>query len=90
MSLNEICLLNDSFPPVIDGVANTVVNYARVIKENGYDVSVVTPECPGCDDSGFDYPVIRYPSIDLRDTIGYTAGNPFRHTNSCRTETAQY
>ena len=77
MSLNEICLLNDSFPPVIDGVANTVVNYARVIKENGYDVSVVTPECPGCDDSGFDYPVIRYPSIDLRDTIGYTAGNPF-------------
>ena len=23
-----ICLLNDSFPPLIDGVANAVVNYA--------------------------------------------------------------
>ena len=25
----SISLLNDSFPPLIDGVANTVVNYAR-------------------------------------------------------------
>ena len=25
----SICLLNDSFPPLIDGVANTVVNYAQ-------------------------------------------------------------
>ena len=24
-----ICLLNDSFPPLIDGVANAVVNYAQ-------------------------------------------------------------
>ena len=76
-NLNEICLLNDSFPPTIDGVANTVVNYARVITDEGYKTSVVTPECPGSDDSAFPYPVVRYPSIDLRGTIGYTAGNPF-------------
>ena len=25
----SICLLNDSFPPLIDGVAITVVNYAQ-------------------------------------------------------------
>ena len=25
----SISLLNDSFPPLIDGVANTVVNYVR-------------------------------------------------------------
>ena len=24
----KVCLLNDSFPPVIDGVSNAVVNYA--------------------------------------------------------------
>lgn len=27
----EILLLNDSFPPLIDGVANAVLNYARVL-----------------------------------------------------------
>ena len=24
-----VCLMNDSFPPLIDGVANAVVNYAQ-------------------------------------------------------------
>ena len=34
-----ICLLNDSFPPIIDGVANVVVNYARHIQEScGHDL----------------------------------------------------
>ena len=30
-----ICLLNDSFPPLIDGVANAVVNYAQRLTERG-------------------------------------------------------
>lgn len=77
MTAKEICLLNDSFPPLIDGVANAVVNYARYLPSSGWDVSVVTPENPDAEDSGFPYPVIRYPAIDLRKTIGYTAGNPF-------------
>lgn len=77
MDNREICLLNDSFPPEIDGVANAVVNYARVISASGGKVSVVTPQFPGADDRGWNYPVIRYPSLDLRDTLGYTAGNPF-------------
>jgi 1,2-diacylglycerol 3-alpha-glucosyltransferase len=75
--INEVCLLNDSFPPLIDGVTNAVVNYARVIKNSGYGVSVVVPDIDNKDDSVFDYPVIRYPSIDLRNKIGYTVGNPF-------------
>ncbi len=75
--INEVCLLNDSFPPLIDGVTNAVVNYARVIKNSGYGVSVVVPDIDNKDDSVFDYPVIRYPSIDLRKQIGYTVGNPF-------------
>ncbi|MBR2780820.1 MAG: glycosyltransferase, partial [Eubacteriaceae bacterium] len=77
MNRKEICLLNDSFPPIIDGVANAVTNYARYVPSSGWDVSVVTPENPDADDSPFDYPVIRYPAVDLRKTIGYTAGNPF-------------
>ena len=31
MDKRTICLLNDSFPPEIDGVANAVVNYAKNI-----------------------------------------------------------
>ena len=27
----NVCLLNDSVPPVIDGVANAVVNYGEII-----------------------------------------------------------
>ena len=73
----KVCLLNDSFPPVIDGVANAVVNYAEIIKAKGGTSLVVTPEYPGADDSGFDFPVLRYPGIDTRKIIGYVAGYPF-------------
>ncbi|MDO4622778.1 MAG: glycosyltransferase [Eubacteriales bacterium] len=77
MEFKEICLLNDSFPPIIDGVANVVVNYAREIEASGHSVSVVTPQHPEADDSQWSFPVVRYPSLDLRENIGYMAGNPF-------------
>ena len=76
----NICLMNDSFPPIIDGVANAVVNYARRISERGEKAFVVTPEYPGADDSGFGFPVYRYPGIDVRKTMGYMAGYPFSPT----------
>ena len=41
---HSICLLNDSFPPLIDGVANTVVNYARELTKLGDRAIVVTPD----------------------------------------------
>ncbi len=72
-----VCLLNDSFPPLIDGVANAVVSYSRCLPEQGFDPVVVTPAYPGADDSAFSHPVIRYPSIDLRSWMGYLAGIPF-------------
>ena len=43
----KVCLFNDSFPPVIDGVANTVMNYARILTESGKaEVLVGTPRYP--------------------------------------------
>lgn len=72
-----ICLLNDSFPPLIDGVANAVCNYAKEIVNDGSRAMVLTPAHPQADDSAFPYPVIRYPSIDLRRKTGYMAGIPF-------------
>ncbi|MBQ6583424.1 MAG: glycosyltransferase [Mogibacterium sp.] len=74
---HNICLLNDSFLPIIDGVANAVVNYAKNIERSHGHSLVVTPDVPGADDSGYPFPVIRYPSIDVRKQLGYVAGYPF-------------
>lgn len=74
----NVLLLNDSFPPLIDGVANTVVNYARNLPEYGFCPTVITPDHPEAEDKVFPFEVVRYPSIDLRNrTGGYMAGLPF-------------
>ena len=72
-----VLLLNDSFPPLIDGVANATVNYAKEIQKNYGNAVVLTPDYPGADDSGFSFQVRRYPSIDVRKALGYMAGIPF-------------
>lgn len=77
MEQRSICLINDSFPPVTDGVANAVVNYAKILTENGKKATVVTPAYPGADDSQFGFPIVRYPSVDLTKLVGYHAGLPF-------------
>jgi len=75
----NVCLLNDSFPPLIDGVANAVVNYADILKkENLGNPFVVTPSFPDADDSKFDFPVVRYKSLNMGNMVeGYRAGLPF-------------
>ena len=77
MEKHNVCLINDSFPPAIDGVANAVVNYGRIINGALGSASVVTPFYPDADDSVFNFPVIRYPSIDTTRFVGYRAGMPF-------------
>ncbi|MCR5774333.1 MAG: glycosyltransferase [Lachnospiraceae bacterium] len=74
----KICLLNDSFPPVIDGVANVVMNYAKILTEKGEDVLVATPRYPEADYEGYPYEVLDYKSYNIKDLVeGYRAGNPF-------------
>ena len=77
MEQHTICLMNDSFPPIIDGVANAVVNYAANIEQKLGHAVVVTPAMPGTDDSIYPFPVLRYPSIDTRKLVGYVTGYPF-------------
>lgn len=77
MDMQSICLLNDSFPPLIDGVANAVTNYAKILQKNNMEPVVITPDHPEANDSVYPYPVLRYPSIDLRERTGYFAGVPF-------------
>ena len=71
-----VCLLNDSFPPCIDGVANTLVNYADIIHTDLGRAVVAVPDFPGAEDH-YDYPVVRYPSVDTTKIVGYRAGYPF-------------
>ena len=75
----KVCLFNDSFPPVIDGVANTVMNYAEVLTETEGDEAIVaTPRYPDVDYSEYPYRVVPYNSIDTTAlTMGYRTGNPF-------------
>lgn len=74
----NVCLLNDSFPPVIDGVANVVMNYASVMTEKKLaDVIVGTPRYPDVSYEGYPYRVIPYQSFDTTGIVaGYRAGNP--------------
>lgn len=75
----KVCLLNDSFPPVIDGVVNVVMNYANyLMEEHGAEVIVGTPRYPDTDYSGYPYKVVPYQSFDTTAvTSGYRTGNPF-------------
>ena len=77
----NICLLNDSFPPLIDGVVNVVMNYARILQDSPdikANVLVATPEYPGVLYEGsYPYEVVPYKSLDTSKlTSGYRAGNP--------------
>ena len=75
----RVCLLNDSFPPVIDGVSNTVLNYARVLSGmDDCDVFVGTPRYPNTDYGSYPYEIVPYSSFGTGKRIqGYRAGNPF-------------
>ena len=72
-TMRTIALLNDSFPPLIDGVSNAVFNYAEQIKQHYGNPIVVTPEYPYADDSNYNYPILRYHSIDITRQLQRTA-----------------
>ena len=57
MDLN-IGLFNESFPPVMDGVAICVQNYAYWMQKKVGGVSVITPNVPGADYNQYDYEVL--------------------------------
>lgn len=73
----SVCLLNDSFPPLIDGVANTVMNYASIIEKNYGSAAVAVPYYPKANDENYPYKVVRYPSLNTEKFLNYRAGYPF-------------
>ncbi len=74
----KVCLMNDSFPPLIDGVANAVINYATVISNGIGKATVVTPENPDAEADDYPFSVVRYKSMPITEKLcGYRAGYPF-------------
>ncbi len=71
----KIALFNDSFPPTIDGVANSVYNYADILtKKQLADCTVVTPKYPNVNDE-YDFDVVRYSSASVSKNLEYRIGN---------------
>lgn len=79
----NITLLNDSFPPLIDGVSNAVYNYADVLTKNGDDITVATPWYPGVTDN-YNFEVVRYNSANTVRFAGYRAGLPLKASTLSR------
>ena len=65
----KVGLFNESFPPVMDGVAVCVQNYAYWLQKKVGGVSVVTPGKLGANYKQYPYEVLDYLSVPV----------PFRH-----------
>ena len=72
----KVGIISDSFPPVIDGVANAVYNYANIIHGRFGEAVVITPKYPNAIDD-YDFEVFRYNSAKLTKSMPYRVGNPF-------------
>ena len=66
---------NESFPPIVDGVANVVQNYANWMNKKYGSCCVVTPKHPNAVDD-FDFEVYRYSSMKVPTRNEYRFGLP--------------
>ncbi len=71
---------NESFPPIVDGVANVVKNYAYWMNKKYGSCCVVTPKHPDAVDD-YDYPVYRYSSVKVPTRHEYRFGLPQMQTS---------
>ncbi len=71
---------NDSFPPILDGVANVVLNYARCLNNDKSTCCVVTPKHPDAADQ-YSFDVHRFASIKVPTRTEYRVGVPQMSTS---------
>ncbi|MFF5171464.1 glycosyltransferase family 4 protein [Micromonospora sp. NPDC000089] len=75
----RIAIVTESFPPDVNGVANSVVRTAEHLVARGHDPIVVAPAPPGARRRHIDrmpYPVVRIPSVPLPHYQGFRLGMP--------------
>ncbi|NLO71059.1 MAG: glycosyltransferase family 4 protein [Porphyromonadaceae bacterium] len=72
----SIGLFNDSYPPVMDGVAVAVRNYAYWLSKKGEKVKVITPKTPE-EIKETEFELLRYASLPLINRKPYRFGMPY-------------
>ena len=71
---SNILLASEAFPPVMDGVAVCVQNYAYWMQKKVGGVSVITPNVYGADYKSLDYQVLDYLSVPVPFRKPYVTG----------------
>lgn len=66
----KVAIFTDTYPPFINGVSTSCFNLAKVLKEHGHDVIVVTPRN---DNGKLEYKdgIILMPGVPLRNMYDY-------------------
>ena len=75
MNRLNIALFSDAYPPIMDGVAMTVRNYAYWLNKTRHLSLVITPKFPGYADQD-EFPVLRYLSAPIPMREPYRMGLP--------------
>ena len=70
----SVGLFCDCFPPIMDGVAICMENYAKWLQKMAGGVKVVTPNVPGADYSKLGYQVIDFLSVPVPQRHPYVTG----------------
>ena len=74
----RVCLLNDSFPPAVDGVGRVIISYAENFKRFGCETVVAIPKYPDVDYGRYPFEIIPYRSTRfLSNVTGYRCGKPY-------------
>ncbi|WP_203939259.1 glycosyltransferase family 4 protein [Spirilliplanes yamanashiensis] len=73
----RIALVTESFPPDVNGVANSVVRVAEHLVARGHDPVVVAPATRGAAPE-LPYPVVRLPSVPMPGYAAFRLGVPTR------------
>jgi phosphatidylinositol alpha 1,6-mannosyltransferase len=75
---HEGCIISESFPPDVNGVAHCVLRVAKLLAVRGHQPFVIAPHPPrGARDPGpFPYPVMRVPAVPLPGYPSFRLGLP--------------
>jgi len=84
----RVAIITESFPPDVNGVANTVLRVAQQLVSKGHQPLVIAPRPPrGTRRVGpFPYPVVRVPAMPLPGYPSFRLGLPSRRVRAALAE----